>query len=136
MVGYLRPIAAAEDQYLEPFGSSPSVASGAGFWLERIGDCDVCAIPVVREVVPTDVNIRVRRIRPSAVRERRSWAIGGRRTYRANAAFRTESMWRAKSVATVAQADDLDLRKRTDARELESLLKKIDIEKLLAALSE
>jgi hypothetical protein len=42
----------------------------------------VCAIPIVREVVPTDVNIRVRRIRPSAVRERRSWAIGGRRTYR------------------------------------------------------
>jgi hypothetical protein len=37
----------------------------------------VCAIPIVREVVPTDVNIRVRRIRPSAVRERRSWAIGG-----------------------------------------------------------
>src|SRR5947199_6580640 len=57
-----------------------NVASGAGFWLERIGDCDVCAIPIVREVVPTDVNIRVRRIRPSAVRERRSWAIGGRRT--------------------------------------------------------
>ena len=37
----------------------------------------LCAIPIVREVVPTDVNIRVRRMRPSAVRERRSWAIGG-----------------------------------------------------------
>src|SRR5438445_11545486 len=32
-----------------------------------------CAIPIVREVVPTDVNIRVR-MRPTAVRERRSWA--------------------------------------------------------------
>lgn len=29
----------------------------------------MCAIPIVREVVPTDVNIRVRRIRSSAVRE-------------------------------------------------------------------
>jgi hypothetical protein len=69
----LRPIAAAEDRHLEPFGSSHSVASGARFWREPIGDCDVCAIPIVREVGPTDVHIRVRRIRPSAVRERRSW---------------------------------------------------------------
>src|SRR5205823_1945712 len=78
----LRPIAAAEDQYLEPFGSSHSVTSGAGFWREPIADRDVCAIPIVREVVPTGVNIRVRGTRPSAVRERRSWAIGGRRTCR------------------------------------------------------
>ena len=35
----------------------------------------MCAIPIVREV-PTDVNISVRRIWPSAVRERRSWAVG------------------------------------------------------------
>ena len=42
----------------------------------------MCAIPIVREVVPTDVNIRVRRIRPSAVRERRpavDWFAGAPR---------------------------------------------------------
>ena len=50
----LRPIAATEDEYrdLEPFGSSHSVASGGEFWREPIGDCNVCAIPIVREVVP------------------------------------------------------------------------------------
>ena len=41
----LRPIAAAEDRCLEPFASSHSVASGAGFWREPIGDCNVARNP-------------------------------------------------------------------------------------------
>jgi len=40
----------------------------------------LCAIPIVREVVQTDVNVNMTRMRPSAVRARRSWAIAGRRS--------------------------------------------------------
>jgi DNA invertase Pin-like site-specific DNA recombinase len=67
-------------------------------------------------------------------RRRRDYLIFHRATRAGRGDWREEGGWRCKSLASVAQIGELDLRKREHARELEELLATLDPVALWAAL--